>query len=419
TGMDIYFNKATNTNTAYLNANTLTGNDQLYTVSLSTGAATAVGPIGIGLAVKDIAVTIDRTLPAVTGQMVYALTKTNSNFISFDSENPNFIRTITAISGLTAGQKIVGMDFRPANRQLYALGYDATNSNYQLYMLNSETGAATAVNTTPGQMNLGTTGNVGFDFNPVPDRIRVVSATTRASYRLHPETGAIAATDSSLNFTAGDANQNATPYIGSVAYTNSYTGATATTLYGVDDSTGLFVTINPPNDGKLNTVMASFVTINTADVTVDIDMYYDSTSATNIGYLAANSGSGVNDDLYTFTPLGTTSVVGSIGYGIPISDIAVKVDYTNTPVPNGIGNVNRNLPGMKVYPNPVGNVLHFAIANGLRQVQVNVMDLTGRIMMKQTLNDNSLNVSALTAGTYMVQVVADGQAYAPAKFVKK
>jgi len=39
--------------------------------------------------------------------------------------------------------------------------------------------------------------------------------------------------------------------------------------------------------------------------------------------------------------------------------------------------------------------------------------------MKQTLKDNSLNVSALTAGTYMVQVIADGQAFAPAKFVKK
>lgn len=417
-GMDIYYDNATHTNIAYLSANTLTGNDQLYTVNLATGAATLAGVIGLGVAVKDIAVTISRELPAATGQMVYALTKNNNNFISFDSENPSVIRSIMPVTGVTADQKIVGMDFRPANRELYALGYNYTNTNYQLYTINTTTGAATAVNATPGQINLGNGGNIGFDFNPVPDRIRVVGSATAANYRLNPLDGSIAATDTSLNFIAGDINAGVTPYVGAVAYTNSYAGTTTTLLHGVDDSTGLLLTINPPNEGKLNTLLAGFLDINPADPTIDMDFYYDSTAATNIGFLAANTGTAVNDDFYTVTTAGIKTLVGRIGFGIPVADIAVRIDYSNTPV--SVRDINSNKVKLSVYPNPAGESLFISGFNPGKKASVTVTDLYGRILFNVALADKEpLPVAALAPGVYFAHLHVEGEAYLPAKFVKK
>lgn len=51
------------------------------------------------------------------------------------------------ISGLSAGQRLVGMDYRPNTGQLFALGYNAaaSTSNARLYVLNPITGVATPV----------------------------------------------------------------------------------------------------------------------------------------------------------------------------------------------------------------------------------------------------------------------------------
>lgn len=417
--MDIFFDTTSKTNKAYLAANTTSSNDQLYSVNLATGAATLIGTIGSGIAVKDIAVTINRSLPAVTGQMIYALTKTNSNFIAFDSQNPSFIRSLTAITGVTANQKIVGMDFRPMDRQLYALGYNFTTTDYQLYTINTETGVATAVNAVAGQINLGTTGNIGFDFNPTVDRIRIVSSSTATNYRLNPADGTIAATDMALNFAAGDAHAGATPYIGSVAYTNSYKGATTTALLGIDDSLAALVAINPPNNGTLNTVLSSFMMLNPADATLDMDFYYDSVATANIGFLAANTGTAVNDNLYKFTEAGTASLVGSIGFGIPISDIAVRIDFTNAPPPAGINNVTQNRKQLTLYPNPAGDVLYIGEAGKHRKGAVTITDVLGRSLRKDGLTGNALSLSGFTPGLYHITVELDGETYAPAKFIKQ
>lgn len=416
--MDIYFDAATSTNTAYLAANTLLSDDQLYTVNLTTGAATSVGLIGSGLEVKDIAVTIDRSLPEVTGQMVYALTKTNSNFISFDSENPGIIRGLRTISGITTGQTVVGMDFRPENRQLYAMGYNYTNMEYQLYTMDTETGVATAVNTTAGTIDLGSFGNVGFDFNPVPDRIRVVSASNGNNYRLNPTDGMIAATDTALTFAEGDVNVGTTPYIGSVAYTNSYKGATATLLHGLDDSTGTLVSIAPPNAGTVNTLMEEIIMVNMADASYDMDIYYDSTSTSNMVFLAAHAATGMFDNFHSINlTSGAVTDLGSIGFGIPVRDIAIRIDYTNSVT--SVGNVKNNKAPLTVYPNPTKDVLYFNNLVNVRNAFVTIADLSGRVISNTTITNNTVDVANLSKGMYIISVTADGKAYAPAKFVKE
>lgn len=149
------------------------------------------------------------------------------------------------ISGLAAGQSIIAIDFRPANGQLFGI----SNSG-QLYSINKTSGAAAAVGTTPVTL---TDAMLTFDFNPTVDRIRLMTGSGQ-NFRLHPETGIIAATDGVVNGQPG-------ARLAASAYTNNVNGATTTTLFNIDlTSKQLFRQI-PPNDGTQVPVGSLGVTI--------------------------------------------------------------------------------------------------------------------------------------------------------------
>lgn len=404
-GMDIYMDPATKTNMAYLSA-TVGGVNNLYRINTATGAATLLGAIGTGtVAIREVAVKIDRTVPATyTGQLLYGITKVNRNLVKFSSDNPELIRELLPVTGIAAGQVLVGMDVRPADLQLYALGYHDTTRTYQLYQINTTTGAATAVGT-PGTMNLGMGEKIGFDFNPTVDRIRIVS-TNDSNFRLNPLTGAIAATDTSLSYRSADVNFGSNPTVSSVAYTNSYKMATTTALFGVDDNLGAFVGIVPPNQGFLNTLASGIVTFNPSDLTNDLDFYYDSASASNIGYLAANTGSAVNDVLYTISPSGTVAMADTIGLGVQLYDIAAQLTYTGPSTGiSALGSTNV----FEVYPVPVSDILHVRLsAQNTERRMLSITDLAGRQVKVQDVAPNSntliIRVNDLPSGTYILSL---------------
>jgi hypothetical protein len=150
-----------------------------------------------------------------------------------------------AITGMQGGEGALGIDFRPADDQLYVLG-----NTGRIYRVNTSTGVATLVGVGFAGALSGTA--FGVDFNPVVDRLRIVSDADQ-NVRIDPDTTALV-TDTALNYAAGDANQGANPAVMAVAYTNNFVGATATTLYGLDSGTNALVIQNPPNGGVLNTV---------------------------------------------------------------------------------------------------------------------------------------------------------------------
>lgn len=270
----------------------------------------------------------------VKAQLTYALS--GNQLVSFDATAPAALLSNVTITGLTIGQTIEGMDFRPLTGQLYALGYNKMTMAYQLYTINLSTGAATAVNS-PATLNLGVGVEdkklqIGFDFNPTVDRIRVVS-TKDFNYRLNPNDGSISFTDLKLNYAAGDVAFGTNPSIAAVAYTNSYAGATATTLYDVDYRMSTLSTQNPPNNGTLLTTGSLGIEISINDPSMDIDIYFDPATLTNKAFLAANAKGSKNDMLYSLN-LTTAAVtpIGNIGGGIPVSDMAVFIDRTQTPV---------------------------------------------------------------------------------------
>ncbi len=410
--MDIFFDAESSSNLAFLSSNTgALLSDNFYSLNLTNGSATLIGQIGLGIAVNDIAVLIERAVPEeVTGQLVYALTANNS-LISFDSDLPEVVRNLVTVTGVAAGQNLVGTDFRPATGELYGLGYNATNGEARLYNIDRISGVATAIGAASVTLALGA-GDVGFDFNPTVDRIRVVGANN-ANYRMHPVTGAIAATDMNLVFAPGDINAGMNPAVGAVAYTNSFNGATTTTLYNYDDSLNVLTTQIPPNNGVLNTLGNTGIVLNPADPSVDFDIYYNFETGMNDAYLSANPGASSSDNFYTMDlASGSTNLIGKIGNGIAVRDIAILIDSVL------IVSVNDPLIRSQyigVFPNPAPQQAVFSFElNQSADIRMEVTDLSGRRIA--TVLDRSMpagphqvewNVAAQAEGIYFVQMFID------------
>jgi hypothetical protein len=238
---------------------------------------------------------------------IFAITNTN-NLLRFGSASPGVVYGIVAVTGLQTGEIILGIDFRPANGQLYALG-----STSRLYTIDPTTGAASVVSASPFATALSGT-SFGFDINPVADRVRVVSDADQ-NLRLNPNNGALAALDNPLAYAVGDPNAGANPNIVGAAYTNTFAGATSTTLYVLDSNLDILGIQNPPNNGTLNTAGPLGVDTS-AEVGFDI--------APRSGTALASLTVGGSAQLYTINlTTGAASLIGPIGSAQQIRDIAI------------------------------------------------------------------------------------------------
>ena len=131
----------------------------------------------------------------------------NNNLVTFNSASPGAFLTSVKLTGLGQSGSLQGIDFRSANNVLYGLTADRT-----LVFINLATGAATQVG---GPLALtGTT--FGFDFNPVADRIRIVS-NDNSNYVVNPDTGALTVT-TPVFYAAGDPNAGRDPDVVANAY---------------------------------------------------------------------------------------------------------------------------------------------------------------------------------------------------------
>ncbi len=176
----------------------------------------------------------------------FAAVDAGNRLYTFDDAKPASWKRV-ALRGLQAGERIVGLDVRPANRQLVAL----TNRS-RLYTVSRAKARVTAIGAASFAPALAGA-SFGFDFNPTVDRIRLTSNTGQ-NLRLQPDTGAVAATDKPLVYKAGDPGAGVAPVVLGSAYTNSTAGATMTTLYNVDTARDVLAIQAPPNDGVLSTV---------------------------------------------------------------------------------------------------------------------------------------------------------------------
>jgi hypothetical protein len=148
---------------------------------------------------------------------------------------------------------IIGIDIRPADGMLYGVASDGN-----IVTIDVKSGQATTKSKLSEVLKAGVTATV--DFNPVADRLRVMGSDG-TSLRVNVDDGK-ATVDGSHKYKDGDANAGKTPRVVAGAYTNSWKGTQATTLYNIDAATGALVTQAPPNDGVLNTVGAVGMALN-------------------------------------------------------------------------------------------------------------------------------------------------------------
>lgn len=225
---------------------------------------TRVGSFGVVCAVLVSACTGLEPEKAQSRHHVWAVT-TDHQLIRFHEGQPQRVLEQKPIRGLPPNEGVVGIDYRVSRGILFAL----TNAG-RLYTLETATGVLMPVSNNATEL----TGQAwGMDFNPVADRIRVVSDRGQ-NLRLHPETGALVdadpavagvQTDPALAYAAGDANAGKTPQVVAAAYTYNKNNYKLTTNFAIDRAAGTLVTqgsregVQPPvspNTGRLFTVGA-------------------------------------------------------------------------------------------------------------------------------------------------------------------
>ena len=156
----------------------------VFTVDLANGTLTPVGAIGLapGLAVTGLALPI--TPGVANGNITATALVDGLSLAQFAVNSPGTVTSMRGITGLQPGERLVGIDFRPSDANLYGVG-----TSNRLYTIDTNTGVATQKGmalTTPLDP---TATSFGFDFDPGQDMLRIVS-DTRQNLRINPTTGA-------------------------------------------------------------------------------------------------------------------------------------------------------------------------------------------------------------------------------------
>lgn len=287
-------------------------------------------------------------------EVIYGLVGNSGSqqLIAFDSASPGTTTYSSSISGLTISGNpnnsfngtyaLNGIDFRPANGQLYGYGTNGLGAAELFSISLGATATATAIGS-PGPVIGGGTTNRGVDFNPVADALRIVQNSSNG--QVNPTTG-VATTNTNLAYVAGDPHAGAQPGVIAAAYTNNVAGATSTMLYDLDATFNSLALQNPPNAGTLSTVAA--VTLGGSALDVPLNAGFDISGATGIAYFSDSTALySLNLATGAATSLG---LVNSASLSSPLRGISVQPQnvgpVTPAPEPATLGLLGAGLLGL-------------------------------------------------------------------------
>lgn len=249
--------------------------------------------------------------------MVIGLTG-DRRLVSFRTNDPDRLRTIGKVTGLSGDTRLIGMDFRVQDGKLYGVG-----DRGGIYTMGTRDAKATKVS----QLTVGLTGNTfDIDFNPAANRLRVVSDTGQnLRHNIDDPMGA-PATGTTAADTTLTTPPAATPTTGVVgaAYTNNDRNAsTATTLFDLNVAADQIAVQSPANQGELAP---------TGSLTVDAvgDAGFDISTTLRDGVAVANAGFATLkvDGRYRFyrVDLLTGRVSATGAFRQDVLDIALPLD---------------------------------------------------------------------------------------------
>ena len=274
------------------------------TLTLTPSQQTILSQLGDACAVRtlNVSVSIDT--------IAFALDESN-NLILFNLANPSLstTRPITGLIG-SATEFVVGIDFRPSNGLLYLITKNAPGGGVpadtvgRIYTLNtSGTGAvATFIAELTAALIVD---EYAIDFNPVLDRLRLVSHDGIDNLSVDVDTiPAVVTPQTGLSGTPPRT-------IAGIAYTNNFAGATSTSLFDINSARNFLVLQNPPASGVLTDVGPLGL-----DVSNDagFDIQTNPVTGTNIAY-AVFTVNGVTGLYNVNLSTGAATFVGSFGLG--------------------------------------------------------------------------------------------------------
>ena len=207
------------------------------------------------------------------------------------------------VSGIPG--KVLGIDVRPADGMLYALGSDGG-----VYWIDAKTGKATMKSKLETMLAAGVLATV--DFNPAADRLRVMG-NDGTSLRVNVDDGKVIK-DGSHKFAATDMHKGEKPNVIAGAYSNSFKGTKETTLYNIDGTIGALVKQAPPNDGVLNAIGRLGVKFDT----VAFDIWSDGQGKNEAWLMTGDTLYSV--DLSSGKATAAAKIAGAKG---PVRDIAI------------------------------------------------------------------------------------------------
>ncbi|MCH7307996.1 DUF4394 domain-containing protein [Acinetobacter sp. NIPH 1852] len=215
--------------------------------------------------------------PTKTGDVL--ILTSNGMIGSINRDQPEMLVSNLKITNLQSGEQLIGIDHRPKDGKLYAVG---TMGN--IYTLNPQTGRATWVSKLVADPADTTDGNAPFDkitgnpdlmtvnFNPAADRLRVIGNDGQ-NLRINVDTGATI-TDGNISL-GGESVA-----IIAAAYTNAFAGTASTRLFSIDQNTDRIYLQNA-NAGTLgNSAMLA------SGVDVEGGGGFDIDPINNVGYAA-------------------------------------------------------------------------------------------------------------------------------------
>lgn len=261
-----------------------------------------------------------QAMPPLQGKEQLWLLTEQQQLIQVAASQPDTVLQQQTLEGLATGEKLIGIDYRVAYGILFGL-----SDVGQLYQINTATGQVTKVGERLASGTL-QDAQFGFDFNPAADRIRVVNALGQ-NLRLHPETGALAATDPDLHYAATDPNAGKSPQIVAAAYTYNQQNEKLTTNYAIDIGNGNLVTqgsyegVEPvisPNTGTL-------FTVGSLGLSPMASISFDISDLRNIGLISVSYRDRSGSFLYQVDlSTGQTQRLGAFAPGLSITGMAIE-----------------------------------------------------------------------------------------------
>ncbi|HTV22757.1 MAG TPA: DUF4394 domain-containing protein, partial [Polyangiaceae bacterium] len=231
-----------------LNAEASTSSS-LLVVDLETGATSA--PAGVATPTIGGGERIGALTFAQNAELLAHAVTSDAQLISFSPRTPAQLRSQFAIDGLDEGDTLLGIDVRPADGRLYAVG-----SSGRLYTLDTSSGAAQPVATLSAAAaddnpfsGFDARASHGLDFNPAADLLRVVSDWGQ-NLRVVPSARSLGtpplAQLAGATFTDIDLGPSFPTLVAS-AYNNAFAGSPRSTLFGIDTQSDQLVRQGGPD----------------------------------------------------------------------------------------------------------------------------------------------------------------------------